>query len=120
MGREEPTRRIARSSYAFFLLTEEGEEIAPAVAAARTEGIEAHGPFPPDAVFREAISGRFGAIVCRYHDQGHIPMKLLDFEGAVNVMIGLRARAKALRRHISVRGFRRGLVRRILSAIVGP
>jgi 4-hydroxythreonine-4-phosphate dehydrogenase len=69
--------------------TEERELIAPAVAAAQAEGIDAHGPFPPDTVFRQAIAGRFDVVVCMYHDQGHIPMKLLDFEGAVNVTIGL-------------------------------
>jgi 4-hydroxythreonine-4-phosphate dehydrogenase len=69
--------------------TEERGEIAPAVAAARAEGIDGHGPFPPDTVFRQATGGHYDAVVCMYHDQGHIPMKLLDFEGAVNVTIGL-------------------------------
>jgi 4-hydroxythreonine-4-phosphate dehydrogenase len=69
--------------------TEEAQEIAPAVAAARAEGIDVQGPFAPDVVFREAARGRWNAVVCMYHDQGHIPMKLLDFEGAVNVTIGL-------------------------------
>jgi 4-hydroxythreonine-4-phosphate dehydrogenase len=68
---------------------EERAEIAPAVAAALGEGIEASGPLPPDTVFRQAIDGRYDAVVCMYHDQGHIPMKLLDFQGAVNVTIGL-------------------------------
>lgn len=69
--------------------TEERAEIEPAVAAARAAGIDAQGPFPPDTVFRQAAAGRFDAVVCMYHDQGHIPLKLLDFEGAVNVTIGL-------------------------------
>jgi 4-hydroxythreonine-4-phosphate dehydrogenase len=68
---------------------EEQEQIAPAVAAARAEGIDTHGPLPPDTVFRQAMDGRFDAVICMYHDQGHIPMKLLDFQGAVNVTIGL-------------------------------
>jgi 4-hydroxythreonine-4-phosphate dehydrogenase len=68
---------------------EERAEIAPAVAAALAEGIDAHGPLPPDTVFRQAMGGRYDAVVCMHHDQGHIPMKLLDFEGAVNVTIGL-------------------------------
>jgi 4-hydroxythreonine-4-phosphate dehydrogenase len=68
---------------------EEQAEIAPAVAAARAEGIDTHGPLPPDTVFRLAMDGRFDAVVCMYHDQGHIPMKLLDFHGAVNVTVGL-------------------------------
>jgi 4-hydroxythreonine-4-phosphate dehydrogenase len=69
--------------------TEERAEIAPAVADARAEGIDAQGPLPPDTVFRQAMGRRYDAVVCMYHDQGHIPMKLLDFEGAVNVTIGL-------------------------------
>ncbi len=68
---------------------EEQEEIAPAVAAARAEGVDAEGPLPPDTVFLMATHGRYDAVVCMYHDQGHIPMKLLDFEGAVNVTLGL-------------------------------
>jgi len=68
---------------------EEREAISPAVREAQAEGIDVHGPFSPDIVFRQATAGRFDAVVCMYHDQGHIPMKLLDFEGAVNVTIGL-------------------------------
>jgi len=68
---------------------EEREAIAPAVADARAEGIDARGPVPPDVVFRHAVDGRYDAVVCMYHDQGHIPMKLVDFEGAVNVTLGL-------------------------------
>lgn len=69
--------------------TEEQTQLGPAVAAARDRGIEAYGPLPADTVFRQAAAGRFDAVVCMYHDQGHIPLKLLDFEGAVNVTIGL-------------------------------
>jgi len=69
--------------------SEERERIAPAVSDARAEGIDASGPIAPDVVFRQAADGRFDAVVCMYHDQGHIPMKLLDFEGAVNVTLGL-------------------------------
>lgn len=69
--------------------SEEREAIEPAIAAARAAGIDAQGPLPPDTVFRQAAAGRFDAVVCMYHDQGHIPLKLLDFEGAVNVTIGL-------------------------------
>jgi 4-hydroxythreonine-4-phosphate dehydrogenase len=68
---------------------EEIDEIAPAVEAARAEGIDATGPHPPDTVFMHALAGRHDAVVCMYHDQGHIPMKLLDFEGGVNVTLGL-------------------------------
>jgi 4-hydroxythreonine-4-phosphate dehydrogenase len=47
------------------------------------------GPFPPDTIFMDALKGRYDAIVCMYHDQGHIPMKVLDFEGGINVTLGL-------------------------------
>jgi len=48
------------------------------------------GPFPPDTVFYLAVRRKqFDAVVCMYHDQGHIPLKLLDFEGGVNVALGL-------------------------------
>ena len=47
------------------------------------------GPAVPDAVFREAALGRFDAVIAMYHDQGLIPLKLLDFDTAVNVTLGL-------------------------------
>jgi 4-hydroxythreonine-4-phosphate dehydrogenase len=47
------------------------------------------GPSVPDAVFREAAQGRFDAVVAMYHDQGLIPLKILDFDSAVNVTLGL-------------------------------
>jgi len=68
---------------------EEIEEIAPAVAEARQEGFDAYGPVPPDTVFHQAITGEYDAVVCMYHDQGHIPLKLLGFESGVNVTLGL-------------------------------
>jgi 4-hydroxythreonine-4-phosphate dehydrogenase len=68
---------------------EENSEILPAVKKARSEGIDVSGPFPPDTIFHQAVSGNYDAVVCMYHDQGHIPMKLLDFDGAVNVTLGL-------------------------------
>jgi 4-hydroxythreonine-4-phosphate dehydrogenase len=64
--------------------------IAPAVAAARAEGLDVSGPHPADTVFFQAVHrGRFDAIVCMYHDQGHGPMKLLAFDSGVNVTLGL-------------------------------
>jgi 4-phospho-D-threonate 3-dehydrogenase / 4-phospho-D-erythronate 3-dehydrogenase len=70
--------------------TEEENEIRPAVERAREEGIDAYGPEPGDTVFYNAVHrGRFDAVVCMYHDQGHIPMKTLDFDGGVNVTLGL-------------------------------
>jgi len=70
--------------------TEEREHIIPAVEQARAEGIDVSGPFPPDIIFRRAARGEFDAVVCMYHDQGHIPVKLLDFEGGVNITLGLQ------------------------------
>jgi 4-hydroxythreonine-4-phosphate dehydrogenase len=69
--------------------SEEKEKIAPAVEAANKEGIKASGPIPPDTVFVRANKGEFDAVVAMYHDQGHIPIKLLAFESGVNVTIGL-------------------------------
>jgi len=68
---------------------EELNEIKPAIDQARIEGVDARGPLPPDTVFMQALKGHFDAVVCMYHDQGHIPMKLLDFEGGINVTLGL-------------------------------
>lgn len=69
---------------------EEIEEIRPAVEWAKKEGFPVEGPFPPDTVFHLAVGKkRFDAVICMYHDQGHIPLKLLDFDGGVNVTLGL-------------------------------
>jgi 4-phospho-D-threonate 3-dehydrogenase / 4-phospho-D-erythronate 3-dehydrogenase len=69
---------------------EEIEEIIPAVEWARQQGMPMEGPFPPDTLFYMAVrKNKFDAIVCMYHDQGHIPLKLLDFEAGVNVALGL-------------------------------
>lgn len=70
--------------------TEDIEHIAPAIAAAVLEGIDATGPHPADTVFFQAVHrNRYDAIVCMYHDQGHGPMKLLAFDTGVNVTLGL-------------------------------
>ncbi|MHC1712339.1 MAG: 4-hydroxythreonine-4-phosphate dehydrogenase PdxA [Solidesulfovibrio sp.] len=69
---------------------EEIKHIAPAVQEARALGIEAIGPVPPDTVFYRAIRlGEFDMVVVMYHDQGHIPIKLLGFESGVNITVGL-------------------------------
>ena len=68
---------------------EEIEEISPAIAAARERGLILTGPEAPDTVFVRAVKGAFDGVVCMYHDQGHIPAKLLDFEGGVNITLGL-------------------------------
>ncbi|SDM64072.1 4-hydroxythreonine-4-phosphate dehydrogenase [Oryzisolibacter propanilivorax] len=73
---------------------EEIETIAPAIAAARAEGIDAHGPFAPDTVFMRARHtparpGEFDVVLAMYHDQGLIPVKYLGVDKGVNVTLGL-------------------------------
>ncbi len=68
---------------------EEAQEIEPAVAEARAEGIDATGPWPGDTVFLRARQGAFDLVVAMYHDQGHIPVKLMGLETGVNVTVGL-------------------------------
>jgi len=55
----------------------------------KEEGLDVTGPIAADTVFYSAAKGQYDAVVCMYHDQGHIPIKLLDFEAAVNVTLGL-------------------------------
>lgn len=69
--------------------TEDLEKIEPAVTAAREEGIKASGPWSADTVFGRARRGEFDIVVVQYHDQGHVPIKLLGFESGVNVTVGL-------------------------------
>jgi 4-hydroxythreonine-4-phosphate dehydrogenase len=69
--------------------SEDTAEIGPAVAAARAEGIDVEGPISADTVFYRAYKGAFDLVVAQYHDQGHIPIKLVAFETAVNVSVGL-------------------------------
>ncbi len=69
--------------------SEDDEVLAPAVAAARAEGIDIAGPLPADTVFVRASRGEFDCVLACYHDQGLIPVKLLAFGQAVNVTIGL-------------------------------
>jgi len=68
---------------------QDSEVIAPAIAEARQRGIDCTGPHSPDAVFIRGLRGDFDLIVAMYHDQGHIPMKLIDFEQTVNVSLGI-------------------------------
>src|SRR5215210_2609658 len=69
--------------------TEDAEQIAPAVVAAVEEGMDATGPHPPDTVMMRARRGAFDIVVVQYHDQGHIPIKLMGFDTGVNVTVGL-------------------------------
>jgi 4-hydroxythreonine-4-phosphate dehydrogenase len=69
--------------------SEESEFIVPAIEEARADGIDCEGPFPADTLFLQAVRGKYDLVVAMYHDQGHVPMKLLDFEHTVNVTLGL-------------------------------
>ena len=68
---------------------EESTLIQPAVVEARQLGINASGPIPADALLRRAVLGEFDGVAAMYHDQGHIALKLIGFETAVNVTLGL-------------------------------
>jgi len=68
---------------------EEIRIIAPAIAAARAEGIDASGPYPGDTVYMQARQGRFDVVVAQYHDQGLIPVKYLGLDKGVNITLGL-------------------------------
>lgn len=68
---------------------EEIREINPAVREALREGIPVAGPFPPDVIFHKAYRGEFDLVVCMYHDQGLIPLKMVAFDKGVNMTVGL-------------------------------
>lgn len=71
--------------------SEEVEIIGPAVQELRglADDVSYSGPHPPDTIFRPAADGKYDAVLCMYHDQGLIPLKLLDFDTGVNVTLGL-------------------------------
>lgn len=68
---------------------EEIDEIAPAVEEARVMGLDVSGPFPADSVFYRAIDGEFDAVLALYHDQGHIAIKVHNFEDSVTATMGI-------------------------------
>ncbi len=68
---------------------EEIEIVAPAIQALKDLGIDVTGPHPADTLFAEASRDRYDVAICLYHDQGLIPIKMLDFWGGVNVTLGL-------------------------------
>ncbi|MFH1623722.1 MAG: 4-hydroxythreonine-4-phosphate dehydrogenase PdxA [Pseudomonadota bacterium] len=68
---------------------EEKAIIVPAIQRAKDTGIGIVGPLPPDTIFYYAVRGHYDVVVCMYHDQGLIPLKLLNFQRAVNVTLGL-------------------------------
>ena len=68
---------------------EEKRIIEPAILMARQQGMDVHGPFSADTIFVQAAQGAYDLVVAMYHDQGLIPVKLLDFSGSVNLTLGL-------------------------------
>ena len=68
---------------------EESEAISPAVEDAQQQGLPVSGPYPPDTLFHKAYKGEIDIIVCMYHDQGLIPLKMICFDTGVNVTVGL-------------------------------
>ena len=87
VGIERP--RIAVAGEHGLFGTEEIEIIAPAIEAMQAEDIDVTGPCPPDTVFMQCHEGLFDMVVAMYHDQGHIPLKLLGFYDGVNITAGL-------------------------------
>jgi 4-hydroxythreonine-4-phosphate dehydrogenase len=69
---------------------EEEEKLVPGIARAVAEGIEASGPWPADTLFYRAMRGDFDMVVACYHDQGHVPVKVLGIESGVNITAGLK------------------------------
>ena len=68
---------------------EEAEQIVPGIKMAQADGINVTGPISGDTVFYRAMKGEFDLVVAQYHDQGHIPTKLIAFDTTVNVTLGL-------------------------------
>ena len=68
---------------------EESTVIEPAIRAAATKNVNVVGPLPVDTLIRRAVMGEFDGVVAMYHDQGHIPIKLIGFDSAVNITLGL-------------------------------
>ena len=68
--------------------SEEALEIKPAVDEAEAAGIRVEGPIPADTVFLQGINGEYDVILCMYHDQGHIPVKVHGFEESISVNLG--------------------------------
>ncbi len=69
--------------------TQEIEILKPAIEKMQAKGIDVSGPHAPDTIFLRTLHGAFDIVVAMYHDQGHIPMKLLGFDTGVNVSVGL-------------------------------
>ncbi|MFP7255877.1 4-hydroxythreonine-4-phosphate dehydrogenase PdxA [Terribacillus goriensis] len=69
---------------------EEEEKLTPAIVKAQQEGIDVSGPHPADTLFFRAVRGDFDIVVACYHDQGHVPIKVLGLEEGVNITVGLK------------------------------
>lgn len=93
LGIEQPRIAVAglnpHASEGGLFGNEEETRIWPAIKAARARGLDVSDPQPPDTVFLRATKGHYDVVVAQYHDQGHIPMKLLAFDSGVNVSYGL-------------------------------
>jgi 4-hydroxythreonine-4-phosphate dehydrogenase len=68
---------------------EDDAVIAPVIDRLRGEGLPVNGPLPADTLFHEAANGRWDLVIANYHDQGHVPMKVIDFARTVNVTLGI-------------------------------
>ncbi len=68
---------------------EEIEVLSPCIETMKQEGLDVYGPCPPDTVFLQASQGQYDIVVAMYHDQGHIPLKLMGFYDGVNITAGL-------------------------------
>ncbi len=90
-----PTRRIAvaglnpHAGEAGAFGVEEVHAITPAIAECRSEGIDCSGPHSADTLFLRMKEGEFDLVVAMYHDQGHIPLKLIAMDEGVNVTLGI-------------------------------
>ncbi|WDC84763.1 4-hydroxythreonine-4-phosphate dehydrogenase PdxA [Caloramator sp. mosi_1] len=93
MGIKEPRIAVAglnpHSGESGIFGDEEINEIIPALQLAKENGINVDGPVPPDIVFLKAVKGKYDIVVAMYHDQGHIPVKLMGFDTGVNITVGL-------------------------------
>ncbi|MBM7839615.1 4-hydroxythreonine-4-phosphate dehydrogenase [Alkalihalobacillus xiaoxiensis] len=69
---------------------EEEEKLIPAIKQAQQEGINVEGPYPADTLFFRAARGDFDIVIACYHDQGHVPIKVMGLEAGVNITVGLK------------------------------
>ncbi len=92
-GVPEPTLAVAglnpHAGEGGMLGTDEARVITPALRRLERSGVRARGPYPADSLFRSGFRETYDAAICMYHDQALIPVKTLDFHGAVNVTLGL-------------------------------